>query len=132
MEVAPIQVNSKHIAGTNHQEPTTMKITLLVLFILFTGLWTGSAFGQTGVSVLSNQPQVIESPSHPQHAEIHAMATETPLLGGSAYTYAQGERPLWEFGPVSEPTPLGDVARAFRKEKQTAKKAEVVLEKQGS
>ena len=48
-----------------------MKITLLVLFILFTGLWTGSAFGQTEVSVLSNQPQVIESPSHPQHAEIH-------------------------------------------------------------
>jgi hypothetical protein len=39
---------------------------------------------------------------------------------------------LWEFGPVSQPTPLGDVARAYRKEKSVAKKAELVLEKQGS
>jgi hypothetical protein len=109
-----------------------MKITIIVLFILCTGLWTGSAFGQTGVSVLSNQPQVVESASHPLHAETHAMATETPLAGGGGYTYAQGERPLWEFGPVSEPTPLGDVARAYRKEKQTAKKAEIILDKQGS
>jgi len=110
----------------------TMKITIIVLFILCAGLWTGSAFGQAGVSTLSNQPQVLESPSHPQHAEIHSMATETPLVGGGGYSYAQGERPLWEFGPVSEPTPLGDVARAFRMEKQSAKKAEFVLEKQGS
>jgi len=109
-----------------------MKITIIVLFILCAGLWTGSAFGQAGVSTLSNQPQVLESPSHPQHAEIHSMATETPLVGGGGYSYAQGERPLWEFGPVSEPTPLGDVARAYRKEKQSAKKAEITLEKQGS
>jgi len=62
------------------------------------------------------------------------MATETPLVGDSpnAYTYAQGERPLWEFGPVSPPVPLGDVARAYRKEKLTAKKAEIIFEKQGS
>jgi len=106
----------------------TMKITLFVLFILC----TAAAFGQTGVSVLSNQPQVIESPSHPLRAAIHDMATETPLVGGGTYTYAQGERPLWEFGPVSQPTPLGDIARAFRKEKQSAKKAEIVLDKQGS
>jgi hypothetical protein len=63
---------------------------------------------------------------------MHAMATESPLVGGGSYTYAQGERPLWEFGPVSEPTPLGDVARAYRKEKLAAKKAEIVFEKQGS
>jgi hypothetical protein len=110
-----------------------MKITMIVLFILLAGLWTGSAFGQTGVSTLSNQPQVIQSASHPQHAEMHSMAIETPLVGGGGYTYAQGERPLWEFGPVSEPpTPLGDVARAYRREKQSARKAEIVLEKQGS
>jgi hypothetical protein len=46
---------------------------------------------------------------------------------------AHGERPLWEFGPVSEPErPLGDVAREVRKEKQVARKAEITLEKQGS
>ncbi len=31
-----------------------------------------------------------------------------------------------------EPTPLGDVARAYRREKLAAKKAEIVFEKQGS
>jgi hypothetical protein len=106
-----------------------MKTTFLGLFIVC----AASAFGQTGVAVLSNQPQIIEPPSHVLHAETHSLATEHPLVGGGAYTYAQGERPLWEFGsPYPEPAPLGDVARALRKEKMTAKKAEIVLEKQGS
>jgi hypothetical protein len=61
------------------------------------------------------------------------LAAEHPLVGGTdTYSYAQGERPLWEFGPISQPVPLGDVARAFRREKLDAKKAQVVLEKQGS
>jgi hypothetical protein len=101
-----------------------MKITLFVLFIFC----TAAAFGQ---SALSGQPQIGQSPSHPLHASVHAMAAESPLVGGGGYTYAQGERPLWEFGPVSEPTPLGDIARAYRKEKLASKKAEIVFEKQG-
>jgi len=105
-----------------------MKITLFVLFIFC----TAAAFGQVGVSALSSQPQITELPSHPLHAETHAMAAESPLVGGGTYTYAQGERPLWEFGPVSEPTPLGDIARAYRKEKPAARKAEIIFEKQGS
>jgi len=109
-------------------ELNAMKITRVVLFISC----TAAAFGQGGASVLSSQPQIIQSPSHPLHADIHPMATETSLLDGGSYTYAQGERPLWEFGPASQPTPLGDVARAYRKEKLTAKKAEIVFEKQGS
>ena len=107
-----------------------MKTTLLVLFILC----AATAFGQLTGSI-SSQPQVVQVPDHPQHAEPHAMASERFIVGGgyNTYTVAQGERPLWEFGPVSAPpTPLGDVARAYRKEKSTAKKAEIVLEKQGS
>jgi hypothetical protein len=106
-----------------------MKPTLLILLVLC----SVAAFGQA--AALSGEPQVIRIPDHPQHAERQAMACEKPLVGGAGaetYTYAQGERPLWEFGSVSEATPLGDVARAYRKEKQAAKKAEVVLEKQGS
>ncbi len=103
-----------------------MKITLFVCFVLC----AAGAFGQ---AALSSQPQIVQSPSHPLHAETHALATETALVGGGTYTYAQGERPLWEFGsPLPEPAPLGDVARAFRKEKQSARKAEAVFEKQGS
>lgn len=106
-----------------------MKTTIFILFILC----AAAAFAQTA-PVLPNQVQVIQMPEHPAHAELHDMAQERPLVGGSpsAYTYAQGERPLWEFGPVSQPVPLGDVARAYRKEKMAARKAEIVFEKQGS
>jgi len=105
-----------------------MKITLFVCF----ALCAASAFGQ---SALSSQPQIIQPPSHPLHAELHAMGAETALVGGGTYTYAQGERPLWEFGPplpAPATAPLGDVARAYRKEKAAARKAGIVIEKQGS
>ncbi len=103
-----------------------MKTPLFVLFLFC----TAAAFGQ---SALSSQPVVIASPSHPLHADAHSLAAETSLVGGGSYSYARGERPLWEFGsPLPEPTPLGDIARAQRKEKQTAKKAEIIFEKQGS
>jgi len=106
-----------------------MKITLSVLFILFAAV----AWGQTA-PVLPSEVQIVQLPEHPAHASVHEMAQEQSLVGGSpsTYTYAQGERPLWEFGHVSEPVPLGDVARAYRKQKLTAKKAQIVFEKQGS
>lgn len=108
-----------------------MKTILLILMILFASV----AWSQTSAAVLSNQPQVIRMTEHPMHAEATPMACEHPLVGGGpgTYTVAQGERPLWEFGPVSEPErPLGDVARDYRKGRQAAKKAEITLEKQGS
>jgi len=107
-----------------------MKITLFALLILC----TAAAVGQTA-PVLPNQVQMVVVPEHIQHAEQHEMAQEHPLVGstGDTYTFAKGERPLWEFGPVlPPPTPLGDVARAIRKEKLAAKKAEIIFEKQGS
>jgi hypothetical protein len=107
-----------------------MKTTLVVLFIFC----AAAAFGQVGGSI-SSQVAVVTIPDHPGHADLHEMATEHQLVGGgpSTYTYGQGERPLWEFGsPLPEPTPLGDVARAYRKEKLAARKAEIVFEKQGS
>jgi hypothetical protein len=106
-----------------------MKITFCMLFFLA----TASAFGQA-VGAISSEAHMTQIPDHPQHAEQHALACEHSLVGGGSISYAQGERPLWEFGPPSqEPPPaLGDVARAVRKEKLAVKKAEIVLEKQGS
>src|SRR5215471_9232145 len=106
-----------------------MKTTLLALIILC----AATALGQTA-RLIPNQPEIVHVPDNPMQAEAHAMATEHSLVGGGpdTYTYAHGERPLWEFGPVSEPVPLGDVARAYRKEKLTARKATKILEKQGS
>ena len=110
---------------------TTMKTLLIAALVLC----SVAAVGQVGASALSSQVVPIQMCDHPQHASFKSMAGETPIVGGAAdtYSYAQGERPLWEFGPVAPPAaPLGDVARAYRKEKMTGKKAELVLEKQGS
>jgi len=105
-----------------------MKTTLFILMILC----AATAFGQAGS--LSSQPMIIQIPDHPEHAALTPMASEHPLVGGAAdaYSYAQGEQPLWEFGAISQPKPLGDIARAYRKEKLEGKKAGIVLEKQGS
>ena len=105
-----------------------MKTALLMCMIVA----ATAAFGQSA-GVLSSVPQVVRMSEHPMHAELTPMASEHLLVGGGTYTVAHGERPLWEFGPVSGPErPLGDVARDLRKEKQTARKAEITLEKQGS
>ena len=103
-------------------------------FVLAAWVLLGStaAFAQSA-GVLSNVPQELHMAEHPMHAEVTAMASEHFLVGGGTYTVAHGERPLWEFGPVSDPErPLGDVARDVRKERESARKAEISLEKQGS
>jgi len=107
-----------------------MKTLLVVLLVLC----AVSAFGQTAGSI-SSQVQVLRLPEHPEHATVHSMAVEQPIVGGTGpetYAYAQGERPLWEFGAVAQGPSLGDVARAYRKEKLTGKKAEITLEEQGT
>ena len=58
------------------------------------------------------------------------MAVERNILFTSSNASGRGERPLWEVGakpPVE--VPLGDIARQFRGEHATAKKAVMVLEK---
>jgi hypothetical protein len=87
------------------------------------------AFSQSA-PVLINTPQPIQIPDHVLHASDHAMATESSLFSAaSPYTYAKGEVPLAELGSIAYQTPLGDVARAYRKEHSTAPKATIVLEK---
>jgi hypothetical protein len=106
--------------------------TKIFLFAMIV-LGSAAAFGQASPGgAVYVQP--LQFASSPQHADMKPMASEQSLVGGmpGGYLYAQGERPLWEFGPVSQETPLGDVARAYRKEKQSAKKAQIVFEKEGS
>ena len=56
------------------------------------------------------------------------MAHPQDIYEHSDYAFAQGERPLWEFGPVSHPKPLGDIAREFRKKHALVKKADIIWE----
>lgn len=103
-----------------------MKTTIFALCLFCAASAAAQAAG-----VLSGQPQIFHASEHPEHASHHELAAEQSLLPPqSAYHYEKGERPLWEFGPVSEPpVPLGDVARAYRAGHVLAKKAEITLEK---
>jgi hypothetical protein len=96
------------------------------IFFAFCFFCATAAFGQVG-SVLSNNPQPTELPEHPAHASQHAMADSTNLRGSGDYSVGQGEQPLWEFGPVKEEPSLGEVARAYRKDHEMAKKATVTF-----
>ena len=75
---------------------------------------------------LVNEPQMVTFSSHANHATQQNMSAEQSLLERSSVVYAQGERPLWEVAPKSQPTPLGDVARALRKEHEAVKKADII------
>jgi len=104
-----------------------MKTTIFVVCFLCA---SAAAFGQTA-SVLSNNPQHIVMPDdRPQHAAEHAMATESSLLSSGTISWAKGEVPLAELASPMYHTPLGDIARAYRKEHATLPKAAMVLEKQ--
>lgn len=100
-----------------------MKTTLFLLCLLCTTAALGQSFS---ASALSNEIQPLQMVSHPFRASQHEMAQQQNLLDNSSYSYAQGERPLWEVAPVRQAMPLGDVARMFRKEHEAAKKANFV------
>ena len=101
-----------------------------LILTVFCLLFAGAAFGQTA-GAISSEAQMTVLPEHPKHADVHSMAADQSLVGGTIYTIEHGERPLWEFGPVSAPPrPLGDVAREYRQQHLFAKKAEVIMEKQ--
>jgi len=103
-----------------------MRATIL----LFCLLCAAAAFGQLGQYGGGYTP--IQSSFHIPDSSIRAlsqpMSVEQNLLGNNALTSAQGEMPLWE-APQPHEVPLGDIARALRKEHATAKKARLVLEK---
>jgi hypothetical protein len=105
-------------------KPTLLMVTLALVTLCL--LSAPSAHAQLVGAVLTSQPQVIQVPSHPEHATQKPMAQESNLLGTTAYTFAMGEQPLWQFAPASEAIPLGDIARMLKSEHETAKKAEKV------
>jgi len=104
-----------------------MKTTIIVLCFFFCA---SAAFAQSA-PVLSNQAQPVVMTDHPQHASDHALAKESSLFSSSSpYSYAQGEVPLAELGSLPYETPLGDVARAYRKDHIATPKAAKVSENQ--
>ena len=105
-------------------EITTMKTLLSVLVVCVLGCV--GAMGQVGISAMNTQPQMLVLPDYAQHASQTGMAQSHDLMERSGSWSAHGERPLWEFMPEPQVTPLGDSARLIRKEHALAKKAVVV------
>ncbi len=103
-----------------------MKLIISVLFLFC----ATAAFAQAYGTVLSNQPIIMEIPSHTEHASMHPLAAPQYILETSVPSYAQGIQPLWEFPLMSDAMPLGDVARELRRQHAFAKKAEKVLSDQ--
>lgn len=103
-------------------------IKTLVLAFVFCLFCATAAFGQA--SLLVGTPQPTNFNEHVEHATQHDMGIETSLLGANnPYSYAQGEQPLWQFPTPKQEVPLGDVARAYRKDHAVSRKAEIVMER---
>lgn len=102
-----------------------MKTAQLLCLLFLASLTWGQA--TLAPSIVNGQPQPLRMSSNVQQAGPASMREQQSLVG-SSYTSAKGERPLWEFAPPDRPTPLGDTARALRKQHETAKKAVIVRE----
>jgi hypothetical protein len=89
-------------------------------------VWGQSSLNPNG---LSAEPQPTQFSDHPKHASQIGLATEQRIMERSQSIVAHGDRPLWEFAPVAQEIPLGDIARALRQEHETAPKAQHVLDK---
>lgn len=100
-----------------------MKLNLLGSFLLFASL----TWGQSGVPVLNGQPQPLRLAGNSQRASAAPMGEQQSLLSSGTYSSGKGERPIWEVAPSCS-TPLGDTARALRKQHETAKKAIFIRE----
>src|ERR1700678_2906310 len=102
---------------------TSIFVVLCMCFFCAT-----AAFAQQG-TVLNPTVQPYQPPDHPQHASVQPMGQETSLLYTSSYSYAKGEVPLADLASPIYHTPLGDIAREYRKEHANAPKAVMTLEK---
>jgi len=109
-----------------------MKTSLVLLLLLIATAALAQVGGASIATPTLSPPFAMAS--HTNHAAPQQMAQEQSLLEGTGQVYiAHGERPLWEVAPPEPPTvPLGDVARAYRKQHQTAKKAQFVYSQIGS
>jgi len=97
-----------------------MKMAVLAICIL----GSSAAFAQAASrSSVSAQTQQYVFETHPEHASRQALRSSEELNGNEVMIYAQGERPLWEVATPVHEVPLGDSARALRREHATVKKA---------
>jgi hypothetical protein len=103
-----------------------MKTALFALCFLGATAAFGQSVGSVGAAPVTSTVQMT---NHPEHASQQSLAEEQSLLEHSNFYYAQGELPLWEVQSLSKThaVPLGDIARAYRKDHELVKKADIEL-----
>lgn len=103
-----------------------MKSLLLLCAVCV--VFSAAAFGQNSLSgnAMNAQAQMFTMAEHTQHASQTGMAAEQDIREHSTVTVGQGERPLWEVMPAPQFVSLGAIAKAYREEHVTARKASVV------
>ena len=108
-----------------------MKTIFLISLLLLLGV---GAFGQCCQSSIAAAPMTSTwaAPDHSLRASRHGLAPEYDLREIGGITMAQGELPAWEVMSPAEETPLGDVARDYRREHAAARKARIVWEQVGN
>lgn len=108
-----------------------MKTTIFMLLFLCSAAALAQVGGGSFGSPAMSDPMSMAS--HASHAGPQQLAQEQSLLEGTGQVYiAHGEVPLWEVAPKDPPAiPLGDVARAYRKQHETARKAQFVYSQVG-
>ncbi len=97
--------------------------TLLLTVCLFGAV---SAVAQNG-TLIDNQAHPIQMNEHPVRAAQQPLTTEQTLLIQNPFTYAHGERPMWEFATNAPVEPLGDIARRLKEDHTVAKKSDTVF-----
>jgi len=95
------------------------------MIFAFCFLCATAAFGQTYVN---SDAHATEFSSHVERASQPGMARSQNVMEQSSSFHGQGQRPLWEVQPAARTIPLGDIARAVRKEHAAAKKSTIVWE----
>ena len=102
-----------------------MKTCLLLFVVMIAGAIAASA-QNIGPSASNTRPQMIVLEDNPQHASQVDLAPEHDLLERGGSHSAHGDRPLWEFMPEPVVTPLGDIARDYRKQHESVTKAVLI------
>jgi hypothetical protein len=108
-----------------------MKTGLLIASLLFTTAALGQSLGSGFAQPYLSTPYTMVT--HDSHASYRSMAQEQNITeGGNSVTVAEGEIPLAEVPlPPHQEMSLGEVARLYRKEHESAKKAAFIFEEQG-
>lgn len=100
--------------------------TCLLLFAVCIATTAVLPAQNVAASMANARPELLVLPDSPQTASQMPMAVERSLFEHGGSLSARGERPLWEVMPEVPHTPLGDIAREFRKEHDSAPKAVIM------